>query len=247
MIDDILDPVMIEPQPSFAPAAEIAADLARCFPALRRNEIWIGVVPAVVGDVLIRQKIGKADLADLPFQLQVGVPARRRAPVEQDASFRTEKVTGLVRDIALAEFGIFGAAEDLEIQVAGQGATERDEALVARFGDDPATLRVGNRDVATVGLKIGERADLLESIVRPLEGGRPVVRPALPVILQSPDRFAGSRILPVQQAVARRAAVIIGALIDQRRRMFEMAQPDQFQAATAERRRDVAVDVIAEA
>src|SRR6185369_5064947 len=63
-VDDVLDAVIPGAQACLAPAAEVAADLRLGLPALRRNELGVAGILAVLGQLGLGEEIVEADLAD---------------------------------------------------------------------------------------------------------------------------------------------------------------------------------------
>ena len=71
-------PVIMKVEPGLAPAPEIVRELGLDLPALRRHELGIAGILAVLAELRLGEEIVEADLADAAAQLEADVPVLGR-------------------------------------------------------------------------------------------------------------------------------------------------------------------------
>ena len=109
-------------------------------PALRRHQVGIAGVFAVVDQLGLGEEVVEADLPDLPAQLEACVPALGRAPAKRDATLGPEEFARRLVVVGAVEVRNFGARRDLEIEVGGKRPAQRRNALVADFLHRPTAF-----------------------------------------------------------------------------------------------------------
>jgi hypothetical protein len=90
-VDDVVDEVIMAVEDGLAPRAQLMADLRLELPALRRHQVGVTGIFALVGKLGLRQEVIETDLADLPAGLQADVPFLGRTPANDKAALRTEE------------------------------------------------------------------------------------------------------------------------------------------------------------
>ena len=112
-------------EPGLAPGAELASDLDLHFPALRRDEVGVAGVFAVLLELGLDEEIVEADLADPAAELEAAVPALGRAPAEVDAALGPEELARALVVVGAVEVGDLAAAGDLQVEAGAQRPAER--------------------------------------------------------------------------------------------------------------------------
>ena len=79
-VDDIGDPVTPCADARLAPLSEFPADLPLDLPALRRDEVRIAGILAILGQFGLGEEVIEADLPDAAAKLEACIPPARRPP-----------------------------------------------------------------------------------------------------------------------------------------------------------------------
>src|SRR3569623_2086476 len=246
-IDDVVDAMRIAAQPGLAPLPQFAADFALQFPALRRDEVGIAGILAILLEVGLRQEVVEADLADAAAQLEARIPPRRRPPAERNAALGAEELARWQIAVDSIERALLGAEHDLQVELGAKRAAERRGAFVAHFLDLARPAGERRRIEADARRQLEQRSALVERIERALERNLPRALAGLPRLFGAADGFADQRIAAEANAVAGRPAVEIGDLSRHDRFVGEMAQPDQLEAARPHAEIIVAADIVIDA
>ena len=123
-VDDVLDAVIMQVEPRLAPCAEVVREFGFDFPALRRHEVGIAGIFAVLAELRLGEEIVEADLADAAAKLQADVPALGRPPAEGDAALGPEEFARRQIVVDAVELRDFGAGRDLQVEIGGQRPAE---------------------------------------------------------------------------------------------------------------------------
>src|SRR5689334_18691428 len=124
-IDDVLHPIIVKVEAGLAPGAEIVRDLRFHLPALRRHEIGVAGVGAILVQAGLGEKVREIDLPDAAAELEADVPRFRGMPTDVDTAFRTEE---LARSEVVAdevEARELGAGRDLQVDVWSERTAQR--------------------------------------------------------------------------------------------------------------------------
>src|SRR5206468_10897063 len=96
-VDNVLNAIVMEVEPGLPPLAEVVRELGLGFPALRRDELRIAGILAVLAEHRLCQKVEEVDLPDAAAKLETDVPCLRGAPRQSDASLGPEELAaGLI-------------------------------------------------------------------------------------------------------------------------------------------------------
>src|SRR5437868_9420835 len=168
-VDDVLNPVIVEVEASFAPRPEVAGELRFDLPALRWDEIGIASVLPVLAELGLRKEVVEADLTDPATKLQANVPTFGRAPPQGEAPLRSEELAGRLEVVDPIQLRDFGSGCKLQVQVRRKRATVRRDAFVSYFRDLAGSLREWNLDELLLWIELEQPALLVERVECPLE------------------------------------------------------------------------------